>query len=102
VEEDLLAFDKAIHASDTRDPRLEFIVTSMNEWQTSDNPRPKTRKASERTKDEGREGYSYRLLRWPAFVCFWDFRLTNLLVLGIRVVALACVCSPVRQITKLI
>lgn len=96
MEEDLLAFGKAIHASDTQDPRLEFIVTSINEWQTSDNQRPKTRKASERTKDEGREGYSYRLLRWPAFVCIWEFRLTNSLVLGIRVVALACVRSSVR------
>ena len=66
-EEDLLEFASAIRASDTPDPELEFIVTSMSEWQAP--PRQTlTRKASVRTADEGREGFSYRLLRWPAFV----------------------------------
>lgn len=67
-EEDLLEFAKAIRASDTPAPELEYIVTSMNEWQAPQDRRTKTRKASERTPDEGREGYSYQLLRWPAFV----------------------------------
>jgi hypothetical protein len=68
LEEDLLEFAKAIRASDNPDPELEYIVTSMNEWQAPKERRIKTRKASERTPDEGREGFSYRLLRWPAFV----------------------------------
>lgn len=69
VEEDLLEFAKAIRASDNPDPELEYIVTSMNEWQAPKDRRTRSRKASERTPDEGREGFSYRLLRWPAFVC---------------------------------
>jgi hypothetical protein len=66
-EEDLLEFAKAIRASDTPDPELEYIVTSLNEWQAPQNRR-KRKNASERTSDEGREGYSYQLFRWPAFV----------------------------------
>lgn len=67
-EDDLLEFARAIRASDNPDPELEYIVTSLNEWQQPQDRRIKYRKASERTSDEGREGYSYRLLRWPAFV----------------------------------
>jgi hypothetical protein len=66
-EEDLLEFARAIRASDAPDPELEFIVTSMGEWQPPSR-RTATRKASARTADEGREGFSYRILRWPAFV----------------------------------
>ena len=64
-EEDLLEFARTIKASDGPDPGLEYIVTSLNEWQQ---PQERYRKASDRRVDEGREGYSYRLLRWPAFV----------------------------------
>src|SRR5208282_5937640 len=68
MEEDLLEFARAIRASDNPDPELEYIVTSLNEWQQPQERQIKSRKASDRTPDEGREGYSYRLLRWPALV----------------------------------
>lgn len=64
----MLEFAKAIRASDNPDPGLEYIVTSLNEWQQPQDRRAKSRKTSGRTPDEGREGYSYRLLRWPALV----------------------------------
>ena len=68
-EEDLLEFARAIRASDNPDPELEYIVTSLSEWQQPQQRRTSSsRKASLRTPDEGREGYSYRLFRWPAFV----------------------------------
>lgn len=63
----MLEFARAIRASDTPDPELEYIVTSMSEWQAP-HRRATIRKASSRTADEGREGFSYKLLRWPAFV----------------------------------
>ena len=67
-EEDLVQFARAIRASDHPDPELEYIVTSLNEWQVPMDRRAKIRDASVRSPDEAREGYSYRLLRWPAFV----------------------------------
>jgi hypothetical protein len=66
--EDLSEFARAISASDYPDPELEYIVTSLNEWQVPKERPLRSRNASTRTADEGREGYSYRLLRWPAFV----------------------------------
>ena len=63
----MLEFARAIRASDHPGPELEYIVTSMSEWQAPQR-RSTSRKASARTADEGREGYSYRILRWPAFV----------------------------------
>src|SRR5208282_5923818 len=90
MEEDLLEFAKAIRASNNPDPELEYIVTSLNEWQQPQDRRIKSPKASDRAPDEGREGYSYRLLRWPALVLLllWirksnigvDFRLNLALV----------------------
>lgn len=66
----MLEFARAIRASDNPDPELEFIVTSMSEWQAPQR-RSATKKVSARTADEGREGFSYRILRWPAFVLLW-------------------------------
>jgi len=66
--EDLSEFARAISASDYPVPELEYIVTSLNEWQVPKERSIRSRNASSRTVDEGREGYSYRLLRWPAFV----------------------------------
>jgi hypothetical protein len=70
----LLEFARAIRASDNPDPELEYIVTSLNEWQVPRDRRAKIRDASVRSPDEAREGYSYRLFRWPAFVRVqtWD------------------------------
>jgi len=89
----LLEFAKAIRASDNPDPGLEYIVTSINEWQA---PRARSRKASERTPDEGREGFSYRLLRWPAFVCDpTEIRIDAALDTGSCLVGMACVHCPI-------
>jgi hypothetical protein len=68
VEADLESFGYAIEAGEHQDSSLEYIVTSLNEWNPPDDPRRGNRRSSERTSDEGREGYSYRLLRWPTFV----------------------------------
>jgi len=89
----LLEFAKAIRASDNLDPELEYIVTSINEWQAPNDRRTRSRKASERTPDEGREGFSYHLLRWPAFVCpQMQLRIDNDVVIGACLVSMACVC----------
>ena len=64
-EDDMAAFARAIKMADDPDSDYEYIVTSINECQP---PSEKIRKASDRSPDEGREGYTYRLLRWPAFV----------------------------------
>ena len=90
-EEDLLEFARAIRASDTTDPELEYIVTSMSEWQAP-HRRATIRKASSRTADEGREGYSYRILRWPAFVPLIT-RTFLILDSGIGLVGVASVSS---------
>jgi hypothetical protein len=77
-EEDLLEFARAIRASDNPDPELEYIVTSLNEWQQPQDRRRVGKRASLRTPDEGREGYSYRLFRWPAFVSCLLLNLSNI------------------------
>jgi len=88
----LREFAKAIRASDNPDPELEYIVTSINEWQAPRGRRARNRKASERTPDEGREGFSYRLLRWPAFVCdLTEVRTDPALGFGCCLVGMACV-----------
>jgi hypothetical protein len=61
----MAAFARAIKMADNPDSDYEYIVTSINECQP---PSEKIRKASDRSPDEGREGYTYRILRWPAFV----------------------------------
>ena len=92
-----MEFAKAIRASDNPDPELEYIVTSINEWQTPRDRRARSRKASERTPDEGREGFSYRLLRWPAFVCdSAEIRIDATLDSGSWLVGMARVCYPIE------
>jgi len=67
-EEDMAAFARAIKMADNMESPYEHIVTSINEWQAPTETLSKARKASDRSPDERREGYTYRLLRWPAFV----------------------------------
>jgi len=67
-DEDMAAFARAIKIADNPQSPYEHIVTSINEWQVPIETISKPRKASDRSPDEGREGYTYRLLRWPAFV----------------------------------
>lgn len=94
VEEDLIEFAKAIRASDNPDPELEYIVTSINEWQAPQDRRLRSRKASERTPDEGREGFSYRFLRWPAFVSapLGKLGIDTSVAAGACLAGVACVC----------